>query len=68
MYYYLFFLDQGTSYRRICRRYFKKDSFDSKLKGLVPFLIVESDWRANSPSRPSFLLHIQLKSWDSYFV
>ena len=45
---YIFFavLDQGASYRRNCRRNFKRDSFDLKLEWLVPFLIVESDWRA----------------------
>jgi hypothetical protein len=36
-------------YRKYCRRNFKKSSFDWKLKKLLPFLIVESDWRATSP-------------------
>jgi hypothetical protein len=44
-------LDQGTSYRRSCRRNFEKDSFDWKFKWLMPFLIVKSDWKAtNTPS------------------
>ena len=33
-----------------CRRNFKKDSFDWKLKG--PFLTVKSNWRATSFSNP----------------
>ena len=37
-------------YRRCCRKNFKKGSFDCKLRGLVPFFIVESDWRAINPS------------------
>ena len=32
-----------------CSRNFEKDSFVWKLKGLVPLLIAESDWRATNP-------------------
>jgi len=46
--YYLYCVQTCTSYRRSCRRNFKKSSFNSKSKGLVPFLIVESDWRETS--------------------
>jgi hypothetical protein len=55
MYYLLFFpLDHGTSYRRICRGNFEKGSFNWKLEGLVPFSIVESDWKAtNTLSTPT---------------
>ena len=51
MYHLLFFfpLEQGTSYGRGRRRNFKRGSFDWKLRVVVPFLIVESDWSANSP-------------------
>ena len=35
-------------YRKRYRKNFKKGSFDWKWKGLVPFLIVESDWRATN--------------------
>ena len=57
-------------YRKCCRRNFKKDSFDWELKGLVPFLIVESDWRATSllPYAHNSPKHIQSKFWDSHFV
>ena len=41
-------------YRKCCRKNFKKGSFGWKLKWLVPFLIVESDWKATStPSTPT---------------
>ena len=37
-----------------CRKNFEKSSFDLELKGLMPVLIVESDWRAtNPPPTPS---------------
>ena len=53
-YFFCFFLYQGTSYRRSCRRNFEKGSFDWKLEQLVPLLIVESDWKAaNNPSTPT---------------
>ena len=52
--YYLLFLDQGTLYRRSCRRNSERGSFNWKLEWLVPFLIVESDWKAtNTPSTPT---------------
>jgi hypothetical protein len=35
--------------KKCCRRNFKTGSFDWKFKGLVAFLIVESDWRATKP-------------------
>ena len=41
-------LELGTSYGRGRRRNFKRGSFDWKLRVRVPFLIVESDWRATS--------------------
>jgi hypothetical protein len=42
-------------YRKRCHRNFKTGSFDWKFKGLVPFLIVESDLRAtNPPLMPTF--------------
>jgi hypothetical protein len=41
-------LDQGTSYRKGCRRNFEKDSFNWKLEGLVSFLIAERDWKATN--------------------
>ena len=47
--YYFFPLEQGTSYGMGCRRNFRRGSFDWKLRVLVSFLIVESDWRATSP-------------------
>jgi hypothetical protein len=34
---------------RFCCRNFKIGSFNRKLKGLVPFVIVEKDWRATNP-------------------
>ena len=40
-------------YRKQFRRDFKKGSFDWKLKGLGPFLVVESDYRATSPLTPT---------------
>jgi hypothetical protein len=41
----------------------KKDSFDWKLIGLVPFLLVKSDQRANVPSpRPSFPQTLSIKT------
>ena len=47
-------LKQGTQYRRSCCRNFKKGSFNWKLVWLIPFLIVESDWKATStPSMPT---------------
>jgi hypothetical protein len=53
--YYFFPLEQGTSYGKGRRRNFKRGSFDWKLRVLVPFLIVERDWRTTSPfPRPSF--------------
>ena len=47
-----------------CRINFKKGSFDWKLKGLLPFLIVKNDWRANNPSSHAhhFSKHIQSNS------
>ena len=43
-----------VSYKMCCRRNFKKGSFDSKLKWLVPFLVVEFDLKAtNTPSMPT---------------
>jgi hypothetical protein len=42
-------------YRNLCFRNFKKGSINWRLKGLVPFLIVQSDRRAtNSPFTPNF--------------
>jgi hypothetical protein len=40
MLYCFFFLDQGTSYRRSCRRNFEKGPFDWN----------KSEWRATSPA------------------
>ena len=40
--------DHIRFYRTRCRRNFKKGSFDWKLKWLVPFLIVECDWKATN--------------------
>ena len=49
MYHFLFVcLDQGTSCRRSFKN-FEQGSFDWKLKGLVPFLTVESNWRDTYP-------------------
>jgi hypothetical protein len=46
------FFPRGTSYGRGRRRNFKRVSFDLKSRVLVPFLIVENDWRATSPPPP----------------
>ena len=47
--YYFFLLEKGTSYGSGRHRSFKRGSFNWKLRVLVPFLIVESGWRATSP-------------------
>ena len=40
-----------------------------KFEGLVPFLIVESDWKATSPLHAHYSpKHIQLEFWDNNFV
>jgi hypothetical protein len=42
------------------RKNFKKGSFDWKFKGLVVFLIVESDWRATKPSLGAYKVGIEI--------
>ena len=68
---FILFYDQSTSNQKSCRINFKKESFDWKLKGLVPFLVVKSDRRAANPP-PSYATqfpkHIQSKFWESHFV
>jgi hypothetical protein len=51
-----FFFRPGRFIQKSCRRNIERGSFDWKLQRLVPFLIVESDWKATSPFplRPSF--------------
>ena len=46
---YYLYSDEGISHRRSCSRIFYRGSFNWILKLLVPFLIIESDWRVKSP-------------------
>ena len=63
--YYFLVLDQGTLYRRSCRKNFKKFSFDWKLEGLLHFLIVKSDWRkTNTPPSPTISPNASNKSFE----
>jgi hypothetical protein len=41
---------QIMTYRKFCCKNFKKGSFDWKLRGILPFLIVEIDRRENPPT------------------
>ena len=64
-FFYFFFLDQGTSHGNSCRRNFEKSFFDWELEGSVPFLIVESDWRAtNIPLTPAICANTSNQNFE----